>query len=372
MMAELALSQAGKDPTVASARRELLRTIVLAVLVSASYYLTSKLGFAFALQPGSVSILWMPNSILLAALLLSPRRWWWLVLLAAFPAHLASELQSGVPIGMVLSWFVSNSFQALIGAFCIDYFVPDQLRFDRLRDVIVFLVLGAFTAPFLSSFVDIAFVKINGWGNTAFWESWRIRFLSNVLATLTFVPVAVVWGTTPANALVKIPFRRYLEGGLLLAGLLLVGSLAFTTQRSIAVTTPSLLYWPLPFLLWAAVRFGAHGVSTSLLLVMFLAISGATHGQGPFVGSSSVDNALSIQWFLIVMAIPVMTLSAVFEERRQAVNSARENADRLTQTEARLARAEAFSLVMVTHVGLDGRWYKVTSNDNAIRGASHS
>src|SRR6185295_6950030 len=33
--------------------------------------------------------------------------------------------------------------------------------------------------------------------------------------------------------------------------------------------------------------------------------------------------------------------------------------DALRRSEVRLARAEAFSLVMLTHVGLDGRWLKV-------------
>src|SRR5215203_2993445 len=86
-----------------------LRTaVVTAAVVSVSYYLTAVIGFGFALQPGSVSVLWMPNSILLAGLLLTPTRWWWLVILAVLPAHLASELSSGVPMIMIVSWFVSN------------------------------------------------------------------------------------------------------------------------------------------------------------------------------------------------------------------------------------------------------------------------
>jgi signal transduction histidine kinase len=316
-MAEMVLRRAGKDSTVVSGTSELRRVIAVSVVVSASYYLTSKLGFAFALQPGSISILWMPNAILFAALLLVPRRWWWSVILAAFPAHLASELQSGVPVAMVLSWFVSNSVQALIGAWGVTSLASEPLRFDRVRELMIFLVVGALAAPFFASFLDIAFIKINGWGNASFWESWRIRFLSNVLATLTLVPMAVVWVATPARVIARITLRQYVEAGLLLTGLLLVGFLAFTTNQSTPDRT-SLLYWPLPFLLWAAVRFGPHGVSTSLLVVMFLAISGATHGHGPFVGKSAIDDALSIQWFLIVMAIPVMTLAAVIEERRDA------------------------------------------------------
>src|SRR5882757_7361119 len=81
------------------------RTVVVALLVAIGYYLTAKLGFAFALQPGSVSTLWMPNSILLAGLLLVPRRSWWIIFVAVCPAHFASEVQSSVPTAMILSWF---------------------------------------------------------------------------------------------------------------------------------------------------------------------------------------------------------------------------------------------------------------------------
>ena len=135
----------------------LRRTALIAALVCAGYYFTAKIGFAFALQPGSVSTLWMPNSILLAALLITPRRFWWIVILSAFPAHLAAEFQSGVPTAMVLSWFVSNSLQAVVGALIICGLLDGQLRFDSFKHLAVFLAFGAFFAPFLSSFLDIAF-----------------------------------------------------------------------------------------------------------------------------------------------------------------------------------------------------------------------
>jgi PAS domain S-box-containing protein len=305
------------------------RAVLVALLVAAGYYLTAKIGFAFALQPGSVSTLWMPNSILLAGLLLVPKRSWWIILVAACPAHFASEVQSGVPMAMVLSWFISNSFQALFGAFVISKFVDDGLRFDKFRDLAIFLFFGAFLAPFLSSFLDVALVKLNGWGTSSFWEIWRVRCLSNILATLTLVPVIVTWANGGLSILRTTSTWRYLEAGILTGGLFAVGFTVFSSHYTVAEKTPSLLYWPLPFLLWAAVRFGPQGVSTSLLLVMFLAISGATHGHGPFVANSAATNALSIQWFLIVVSIPLMALAAVIEERRSAERAARQNEEHL-------------------------------------------
>lgn len=305
------------------------RAVLVAVLVAVGYYVTAKIGFAFALQPGSVSTLWMPNSILFAGLLLVPKRYWWLILLAACPAHFASEVQSGVPTAMVFSWFISNSFQALFGAFFVCHFVDGGLRFDRFRDLTFFLFFGAFLAPFLASFLDVALVKLNGWGASSYWEIWRVRCLSNILATLTLVPVIVTWADGGFASLRRAAWRHYLEAGILAGGLLAIGLTVFSSHHQLADKTPSLLYWPLPFLLWATVRFGPRGVSTALLLVLFLAISGATHGQGPFVANSSAANALSIQWFLIVVSIPLLALAAVIEERHRAERAARQNEEHL-------------------------------------------
>jgi PAS domain S-box-containing protein len=305
------------------------RNLLVALLVAAGYYLTARIGFAFVLQPGSVSTLWMPNSILLAGLLLVPRRSWWLIVVAAFPAHLASEIQSSVPTAMALDLFLSNTFQALIGALFICYFVPDGMRFEKLRDLTVFLVFGAFLAPFLSSFLDVAVVRQNSLGTGAGWEVWRVRCLSNILATLTLVPAIVTWVVDGYAALQKASWRRYVEAGLLTVGLFTVCLTVFSSQPWLADKTPSLLYWPLPFLLWATVRFGPRGVSTALLLVMFLAIRGATRGQGPFVANSAAANALSIQWFLIVVSIPLMALAAVIQERRRTERTAQRNEEHL-------------------------------------------
>lgn len=290
--------------------------LAISVLISVAYYVTAKIGFWFSLQPGSVSTLWMPNSILLAGLLLTLKRWWWLVVVICLPAHIAAELESGVPATMILSWFLSNSFQAMIGAALIRYFLPDEIRLDRTKHLATFLIFGAFLAPFLASFLDAALVKLNAWGAHTYWELWKIRFLSNVLATLTLVPFILEWVQTDYRRLLRAPPLRYVETLLLLLVLFGVGYLVFNAQRTSYVNKPSSLYWPLPFLVWATVRFGLRGVTTVLLLVMFMAIYGATHGGGPFIGPSPSDNALSIQVFLILVSVPLLALAAIIKERQ--------------------------------------------------------
>ena len=76
--------------------------LMIGLWVFTGYYLGCKIGFALTFQPHPVSVLWPPNSVLVAALLLTPTRLWWFVLLAAFPAHLAAQLQSDVPPLMIV------------------------------------------------------------------------------------------------------------------------------------------------------------------------------------------------------------------------------------------------------------------------------
>ncbi|HJX93520.1 MAG TPA: MASE1 domain-containing protein [Pyrinomonadaceae bacterium] len=305
------------------------RTIVTSLIVSVAYYVTAKVGFRFALQPGSVSTLWMPNSVLLAGLLLTPSRWWWLVISVTLPAHLASELQSGVPTVMVLSWFLSNSSQALIGAALMTYFASSDIRLGRSRDLTIFLICCALLAPLLASFLDSSLVKLNGWGNHPFWEIWRLRFLSNVLATLIIVPFVIEWVQHGKRSFKQASRFKYLEATVLFTTLFIVSFFVFTTRNSL-LQTPALLYCPLPFLVWATIRFGLRGVSSALLIVMVLAIIGAADGTGPFIGNDSAYRALSIQAFLIVVSVPLFLLVAVIEERQIAEAAARDNEERLT------------------------------------------
>src|SRR6266487_2618393 len=288
-------------------------TVVTGLVVFVGYYLGAKLGFALTFRPHPISVLWPPNSILAAALLLTPLRIWWLVLLAAFSAHWAAELQSHVPPTMILCWFISNSCEAVIGAGLTRYLIGGPVRLNRLRNVGFFCLCVVFIGPFLSSFLDAGFVRWNGWGQGAYWELWRIRLTSNVLAALTVAPLIVTWVTSGIPSLPKARGSRYLEAGLLLFGLL---SVSFAVLYRLGSGTDSaLLYLLLPFLLWAAVQFGSCGASTALGIVTFSAIWGATHGHGPFAGGSPEQNALAVQVFLIVLSVPLIFLAAVVEER---------------------------------------------------------
>jgi two-component system, LuxR family, sensor kinase FixL len=287
-------------------------TWLAAVWVFLGYYFGAKLGFALTFRPHPVSVLWPPNSILVAALLLTPPRSWWLLLMAALPAHWIAQFQSDVPPGMIFCWFISNSFEALIGAGTARLLLGEAMRFNRLRNIGVFCLCVVILGPLLSSFLDASFVIWNQFGHGAYWEIWRIRTSSNVLAALTIAPLIVAWASDGRKFVFKTPDRRYLEAALLFLVLLLIG-LAVLYGPS-AGQNWFLPYLPLPFLIWAAVRFGSLGASTAIGTIAFLTIWSAAHGYGPFSNETPVQNALSIQIFLIVLSVPILFLGTLIEE----------------------------------------------------------
>jgi PAS domain S-box-containing protein len=255
----------------------------------------------------------------------TPSRVWWVLLLAVLPAHLLAELQGGVPFPMVMGWFVSNVTQALLGAAAIRMFDRES-RLDNVRSFTLFVVFGAILAPFAASFLDAGFVRLLGWGGADYWHVWRMRFFANVLTTLTIVPAGLA--LFARDGVLRDLRRNRAEALALLLALMVVGNIAFSRPSVSLHAEPALLYAPLPLLLWAAVRFGLAGVSVGVLAIVVLAIRAAMHGRGPFVGLSAAENVLSLELLMITIALPLMLLAVLLDERRRSEAARRDGEQR--------------------------------------------
>ena len=144
-------------------RRLMLRTALIALAVSAAYYLGTEIGLRARFPAAGPSILWPPNAILLSVLLLTPLQRWGVYLLAAFPAHFLTEHQAGFPVALNVGLFVTNCGQALLGALAVRWAIGPRINFDSLRHVIFFIAGAAVLAPFVSSFVDVWLWVATGW-----------------------------------------------------------------------------------------------------------------------------------------------------------------------------------------------------------------
>ena len=289
--------------------------LTAALLTALGYYAGVQLGLALRFAPLTTSVLWPPNSILTAALLLVPVRHWWVCLLAALPVHVLGELQAGFSPAAIGLLFVTNCSEALIAAGGLRLLSDAPSEFNSLRRVVLFVGVAGVAAPVLSSFADATVVHLLR--GEPYWLVWRVRTFGNILTELSIVP-AVVLLCTAVRRRDRPPAGRVIEA-LILAGLV-VYTAAWVFGGTIKVAgvprTPTVLIMPL--LCWAAVRFGVSGASVSLLLAALTASYESSLGRRPFESLPPTESLLAVQMYLAVMAVPVMYIAGLLEERRQA------------------------------------------------------
>ena len=228
------------DPALAMLRRrDTLGAALLLLALSLAYYVGVYIGFAFTLAENAVSLLWPPNAILLAALLVCPPRVWGWLLLAVLPAHLIAELAAGVPLSMAMSWYTSNVSEALLGAAIVRGVLGDAPRFDRVRDVSVYLLAAVAISPVITSFLDAGLVALIGWRYDGdYWGVFRTRLFSNALAAVIVPPVIVIILRSQLSLLHKAHRALQIEAAALFIVLCAVSFLAFHEPRSAGEAEP--------------------------------------------------------------------------------------------------------------------------------------
>jgi PAS domain S-box-containing protein len=297
-----------------------LQTVILVCLVATLSYLAPKLEGALILHPQTVWPLWPGCALLVSVLLLVPRRIWPTLIPTGFAAFVLYDLQAGVPIGSIAWFILADTVQVLTAAFCLSYFFDGVPRLNSVRSLSKYSFFAVLLAPSAAAFLSAFGIR------GVYWTSWRISFLSEVLAFITLTPAVLGW-VSNGPAWVRKSRVYHLEFAALVAGLGLLSYIIFTASES--RSSPALLYSLVPFLLWAALRFGPIGVSTSVIVVAFLSIWGAVHGRGPFTKGGPLNSVLSLQIFLVFTAIPFMLLAALVKERKQAEQALRESEERL-------------------------------------------
>ena len=296
---------------------ETLRLVRIAIVTGLGYYVGGLVGLQLRLPAATPSLLWPPNSILTAALLLTGPMRWGAVLLGALVAHLAVELPTGWPTALVTLLFITNCSEALLAASGIRWLSDSPTAFDTGRRLGIFLLSAAIVAPVLSSFADAAVVWLMR--GEPYVMVWRNRLMSSMLGELTIVPALVGFVSGVRAWTRRASVARYIEATLLatglLAGGLLTSRLAFGSTALWAVFEQTPFVLQLPFLLWAAVRFGPTGASLAVLTSTLLIASAAVHGVGPFHLLPAGAATAATQLLLIVAALTLLGLATLVEER---------------------------------------------------------
>lgn len=293
-----------------------LRPGAYLLIFAVAYAFAARLGLSLRFQNSQIGVVWPPNALWVSALLLTTRSRWWIVMTAAALAH-AAAVGGSIPVWRLLWQIAGNAAFAAATAGVLLRFGDPPLHFGTRRQVLL-LFAAALLMPAVFAFTTPAFVRslLNLERAAGAGETLLRTTLSNGTAMLIVVPVVLLWVPSGLRELMRMPERRLAEAAVVMTVLLALSAVAFGAGPEVA-RLPTLLLWIFPPLLWAAVRFGPIGASTSLLCVSALSLWGAARQLGPFVLSGNVDTVLALQVFWIVLCPPVMLLAATIRERER-------------------------------------------------------
>jgi len=286
------------------------------IAVALTYYLGAQAAFLTGtLSDQFFAPFWPPNTILFCALFLAPYGRWWLYVAWAVPAHVLAELQVDMPAQQMIVAFATNCMLSMLNAFALRCLVGKVSIFDNFHRTAIYIAVTAAVGPALVAFPG-AFVRIAGdAGIGQFWIFWAQWYVANALASLTLGPLLLTW------ALQQRSFgsdKSMAEAAALLLALAVVCVIAFrpSAWELPHGFLPAFLYLPLPFLVWAAARFGAKGASSAILVVTVLSLPLTLSGPTIFAGADPEQNVLGLQLFLTGLAVPVLLLGALISEAR--------------------------------------------------------
>ena len=304
------------------------RTLFWILASAACYYLATRTAWVLCFPDSKVSLFFPPHAVLVSILLLVPTRHWWAYTLAAVTSHFIATQQENWPLLYALQCEAFDAVKVVLTAAGIRLFIKSPFNRITLRDAIVFVLIGVVIVPFGTAFWGAAFTVANNFG-THYWVEWRNLGISNGVTTIVLVPVILIGAHQLLTRNFKVAPRRILEASLLGAGIVAVGWLAFDRVPAGPDTSPALLYAPVPLLIWAALRFGLGGISTSVLLITMLAIWGTMQGRGPFLTQSPSENALALQLFMLMVATPLTLLAVAIDDERRSKEALRLSEERM-------------------------------------------
>src|SRR6266481_4232944 len=297
---------------VTATPREVGKYLAQIILVLGAYFAAGKVGEVLPIiNSGGIALVWPASGIALGALLLFGYRVWPGVAAGAFLVALLWP----IPTAAAVVYGIGVTLAALTGSFLLRRVVNFNPSMSRLRDALGLIVFGAFCSSVVSASIgtsNLYAFQLRGW--SGFGKAWLIYWLGDSMGVLLLTPLVL---SLPNLRRSHVRPRI----GELLALLLLLTAVSFIVFGDlplIPVRLHVLAFTVLPFVIWAALRFGISGATLSTFIVATVATIETTLGSGPFAQNTPFINAVLLDVLFAVISVSGMTFATVIAERELA------------------------------------------------------
>ncbi|TVP83712.1 MAG: histidine kinase [Thioalkalivibrio sp.] len=292
-------------------------------MLIALYYAVGLWGYVFTPDPYGIPLVWPATGVGLAFTYLYGYR--------MLPAL-------GIATGLILWQFTEDAMPLVeatgvvlatmagvgLGAWALRRFGFSP-GFERLRDVLLLLVVGALAASGLAATAG-AWAMAVSIEELGFSDTWWLCWVADLIGFLLVTPALIAWLAAG---------RRHLDSGLpmivlLAASLIGVSALVYSGVLETGLAMP-LSYAVFPLVMLAALRCPIQITTSLILIVGAIALSGTGWGLGPFADAGLEQSLLSLNAQLALLVLTGLLLAALRNERESAEARGRQHLDDLAR-----------------------------------------
>ncbi len=298
-----------------------------------AYVLGCGFAQALAIVPGTGISIWPPSGLFIATLMLAPKQSWpWWVLVGGLGELFGNILWFHSPLPAAILIYAGNALEATVGAWLVNRALGRPVRLETLREVLIFVALGAGIAPVVSATVGSATLAWFGIFSQTFSGAWPLWWVGDATGVLIVGPLALVviqnW-----NGKAELSVARWLEA--CVVGLILLGVAALSLGGYLPFA-----YIVMPPLLWAAVRFEFKGAAVTLALLALITAIFTVSGASQFAGNaeSQRHNQIMLQLFLAISAFSALIVAAISRQHQLTLLTLRQSVEALRDRERELSQ----------------------------------
>ncbi len=290
-------------------RRRWIQFGVLPVL----FYAGAKLSLAFAVTPGVLVMLWIPNSIVLATLLHFHGRRYGLFAAAIIVAEIAADYPT-FSLTEAVCYGAINVLEATVAYLLLRRWRFDP-RFPAPADLAKFVMAGPVLAALVSACAAGLLQRVLHGSQAGLVEFMRVFWFSDGLGLLLLTPCVLnVWPPLEGSSEEPRGLRWY-DGIALVIGLAILVGIAQSQQRMFhgMILRPFLV---IPVVLYVAARLTVRVTAIVTVLVAALVLYVTHNGQQPFGDVSIRETIVSMQELLFVMSTMSLGVATLLSQHR--------------------------------------------------------
>jgi PAS domain S-box-containing protein len=290
----------------------LKQNAIQATVFLVAYYIAGVLGQATTnIRSSNIGPVWPAYGVALAAFLVCGYRIWPAIAFGAFVVAFFSPVTPLAALGQA----AGATLAGFSGAYLLTRISEFDSSLSRLRDALALVLLGALGSSLVSATIGVSVLyatHVHAYSGLG--SAWLIYWLGDTTGVLLVTPIILklrdFFSIREGPRIREVTVFLFLITGACF--------LIFGDPSLIPLRLHVLAFAVLPFVMWAAIRFGVAGAALSNLLIATIATSETAFGKGPFATSSPFTNAILLDAFFAVLSVTGLTLASAIAEREQA------------------------------------------------------